>query len=970
MTTRPFRLGRLLSCTVIGALFLAISFHSNGQSSAAANGFTLDFLKKTTSGSVNQVASNVVKAVNRSGRTIVFNLELAGPTNWRSLVDPKKVFSVRSGDSLFIPTRIVPPKDALGNVNYFVNASAYTTAGVQLASAPWSMELKRISSWQADILNKQIFFPSDGDSTSFELNLKNSGNSAETVTVLIAPDSKVRVSDAFGNPFAENTFSALLPVDADTIITIIARLGEDEEKKGFFDSKPLISRKATIENLFKINVGVKDNAGERSWSGRVDIKKLSDSKQFESTEGSSTIPLNVEFNSYNILSQFTNFTLDLNGDVDLGRDKNLRYYFQTIISNSAFTGTKFLGSYRFAQYTSPKLLVALGDIGQNMEVLVSGRGVRGSYKLGKFRVGGIFTMRPQNGNIQNDLVTYGTEVRYMAGNGMQVQVQGVYRQDEFNQIDGTLGTVRLDYRLPGKHIVRLKAGFSNESHKTSTPFGTTGFGLSARYSGTVKGVVISSQVRYNSSNYLSQYRGVTSLNTNFRYDLGGERHVAFRANLNTRVAEIYSKGFLFPVNKYKRSTYEARYGWKSEAGNFIAFPRVQDDEVLGLRTLTYGAGITFSTNNSSSVRLFTRFFTGMVKAKDFDIKPYLVTRLENSLRYKNLNVTARYYYGPFNVLDNLRVIEDGITPQSIFISGFATFNFKKARISLRPLLNTAFESLLARWRFNFSPVMTYYSKKGMEFTLSMEMLSLNQGESPLNLGFGDNAFNTFSQTNFFLRMGVKKQFNLPKPGNKNYELEVVVFKDLNGNNLRDKGEAFVSNALITVNGETLMTNSVGSVFFRNLITERYEIKSRLLTSLDGWFKTGDVSTVLDKDKTVFIPLKRGAQINGKITLQRAQFSSVGENGMDLSRIRVTVQDKDGNTYEGLTGKGGDFRIYVPFGQYTIRVNQNAVDQQFEFAQPSYTLGIDNSDMKYEVTFYLIEKRRKANIRNFNKDKDK
>ncbi len=969
MTTRPLRLGRIFSYTVIGALFWVINFSTKAQeNNVAATGFTLEFLKENTQGSVNQVASNVVKAVNNSGRTVVFNLELAGPAGWNSLIDPQKVYNVRNGDSLFIPTRIVPPKDALGNVNYFVNASAYTTAGVQLASAPWSMELKRVARWFADIVKKQVFFPSDGDSTTFELNLKNEGNSAETVTVLLAPDSKVTVSDRFGNPFPENTFSARLPVDADTTITILASLSDGKEKQGFFDNKPFV-QKSTIEDLYKVVVGVKDNYGDRSWSGRVDIRKLKDSKQFDSEEGTSTIPLNVEFNSYNILSQFTNFSLDLNGDADLGRDRNLRYYFQTIISTSAFTGTQFQGSYRFAQYTTPKLQIAAGDVGQNMEVLINGTGLRGFYTLGKFRVGAVAVTRQQNANLQNNLTSYGTQVEYSHGNGLQLKFQGVYRKDEFNEINGTLGTLRADYRFPGNHIVRFSAGFSNESHVTANPFNTTGFGFNARYSGTVKGITVSSQFRYNSVNFLSQYRGVTSVNANFRYPLGGDRNVALRINMNTRNPEIYSKGFLFPILKYKRNTFEARYGWKTEAGSIVVYPKLFDDEVLGLRTLTYGAGITFSTNNKSDLRYFTRFFTGAVKAPEYDVKAYLVTRWENSLRYKNLNITARYYYGPFNVLDNLRVLEDGITPQSIFLSGYATLNFRKAKISVRPLVNLGYESLLARWRMNFTPVATYYSNKGFEFNLSVEMTSLNQGESPLNLGFGDSAFNTFSQTNFFLKMGVKKRFNIPKPGNKNFDLEVVVFKDMNGNNVRDKGEEFVSNVLIRVNGETLMTNSEGSTFFKNLVTEKYNVSTRLLTDENGWFKGGDVSVVLDKDKTVFIPLKRGAQIGGKITLQRAQFSAVGEGGMDLSRIRVTVQDFSGNSYESLTDRNGEFRLFVPFGKYTIKVNQNAVDQQFEFAQPSYTMDINSSEMKYDVTFYLIEKRRRLNINRNLKKRD-
>jgi hypothetical protein len=962
LTTRPLRLGRLFFRTVIGALFLAISIFTYGQDiNAAANGFTLNFLNQSTSGSVNQVASNVVKAINKSGRTMVFNIELSGPAEWRSLNDPKKVYNLRSGDSLFIPTRIIPPKDALGNVNYFVNVSAYTVPGVFLASAPWSTELKKVSKWSANIIENQKYFPSDGDSTSFKLNLRNFGNSAEIVTVLLIPDNKVLLKDKFGNAFAENTFTLNLPVDIDTTLTIFATLNRTQEKKEFFNSGSLVDQQKAIENLYKVNVGVKGNDGERTWNGRVDIRKLNDSKVFESQNGSATIPVNVEFNAYNILSQFTNFTLDLNGDVDLGSNKNLRYYYQSIISTSAYTGTQFMGSYKFAQYSSSKMVVAAGDIGQNMEILVSGTGLKGSYQLGKVRVGAIFTNKQQNANLNNDLTSAGFQADYRSAKGIGIKTELVYRQDEFNQINGTVGVAKFDYKLFGNNYIKFSAGLSNEDHLTLNPFSTTGYGFSARYSGKVKGATISSQFRFNSPGFLSQYRGVTALNANFRYPLGTGKYAGIRIQSNTREAEIYSRGFLFPVNKYKRSTAEIRYAWSTEVGNFIVYPKVNDDEVLGLRTFTYGAGLTFSTNNTSDIRFFTRFFMGMTKAKDYELAPYLVTRWENSLRYKKLNVTARYYYGPYNVLDNLRVIEDGIIPQSVFLSAYSTFSFSNARVTLRPLINVGYESLLARTKINFSNVLTYYSVKGLQFNLTVELLNMNQGESQLSSGFGGDIFDTYSETNFLLKMGVKKQFNIKKPGNKNSDLEVVLFKDLNGNNIRDKGEEFVSNALITVNGEKLMTNTLGSVFFKNLPPELYEVKTEIVTELDGWFKTDEVSVVLDKDQTVFIPLKRGARIEGKIMLQRAQFSAFSENGVKLDRIRITVKDMEGNIYEGLSGSDGKFRMYVPFGQYTIRVNGAGIDKQFEFAQSSYAMEINNSEMDYSVTFYLIEKRRAVNI---------
>tara|TARA_R110001599_G_scaffold174679_4_gene366667 strand:- start:19141 stop:22023 length:2883 start_codon:yes stop_codon:yes gene_type:complete len=960
---------------VIGVLLLIICTHTNAQTnSVVANGFTLTFVNGSTIGSVDEVATNVLRVKNGTSRSVTFSLDVSSPAGWTALTSRDKNYTVTANDSIFIPVRIIPQKNAEGNVNYFVNASAVSSQNIPLASTPWNLEIKKFSQWRANVLDKVAYFPSSGDSTSFRVNFTNTGNSNENVYVLFSPPVKVTIADSQGNPIAENAFSMSLPVGVDTTLRFVARLTNGKQKDDFFSSKPMIDQEAE-EGVYRVQVQVKDNSGgSASSGGRVELLRLSNEVKAESEEGSSSIPITMEFNSYNILSQFTNFSLDLYGDTDLGLNKNLRYYYQTIISNSAYTGTQFLGSYRFAQYSTPKLQVAAGDIGDNMEILLNGTGVKGNYNYGKFNVGGIYVKRQQNGNLQNYLTNIGARVGFKSGKGIQLEAEAVSRKDEFNDIDGSLVTANGSYRITNSQLLRVNAGFSQEKHTQSTnPFETTGYGFGAKYSVTYKGVSLASQARLNSPNFLSQYRGTTSLNMNVRYPFGDGQYFSLKADMNSRDAEIYSKGLLFPQNEFKRNVYEFQYGWSTENGNFVLFPRIHDDEVLGIRTFTTGGGVLYSTNMQSKFRIYTRFYTGFTKALDYDVDPYLVARWENTIRYKNLNVTARYYYGPYGVLDNLRVVEDGINPQSAFISAFATLNFRKARLSVRPTFNVSYESVLARVRTNFSPQLTFYSKNDFQFTLTGELFRINQGESPLPSvnALGDGVFNTYTQSNFLLRFGIKKTFNIKRPGSKSHDLEVVVFKDLNGNNRRDVGEEFVRDALVTVKDMALMTNEDGVVIFKDLTQGEYKVKSDVLSNMEGWFKGDGQTVLLDNDRTVFIPLKRGVQVKGNIILQQAQYSALGAGGMNLSGIRVNMTDNFGNSYTALSGQGGEFNLYVPFGLYTIKVNEQAVDEQFQFAQSSYTLNVNNVNVNYQVTFYLIEKSRKVNIKKFdNKDGNK
>ena len=338
------------------------------------------------------------------------------------------------------------------------------------------------------------------------------------------------------------------------------------------------------------------------------------------------------------------------------------------------------------------------------------------------------------------------------------------------------------------------------------------------------------------------------------------------------------------------------------------------------------------------------------------------------IKYKNLNVLARYNYGPASITENFRVLNDRINPQSLFISSYANLYFRKIGLQVRPRLNSSYESVLARWRVTASQDLSYYSKDGYIFTVGTELLMIQQGESPLaNLntqrGF-DNVLNTFSQSNFFLSLGVRKEFRFRRPGNKHYDMKVAIFKDLDGNGIRDKGEEFAENVLVKVKGKSAITGKDGIVTFANLSIGNYIIESEVLGESDGWFNMDATPMLLDKDRTVYIPLSKGVQISGQVIVQKATYSAYLDD-IKLEGIRISAVGPNDRIFSGMTDKGGKFVLYVPFGKYDIKASNAGVDDQLQFAQDTYPLEINNVNANYQMTFYLIEKSRRLNIKRFN-----
>ena len=198
----------------------------------------MQFVKDATIGSVSEVASNVLRIVNTTGRRAVFTLDYAYPADWRVLADPEKVYNVGNADTLFVPVRMIPPKGAQGNVNYFINATAFMTNGVPLASAPWSMQISKVSNWFASMIDTEIYFPTDKNEAEFRVNIRNEGNSAENVIFYFNTDVQLTVLDEFGNSFADNAMAMELPVDVDSTLRFRVVLDEEATKENFFIAAP------------------------------------------------------------------------------------------------------------------------------------------------------------------------------------------------------------------------------------------------------------------------------------------------------------------------------------------------------------------------------------------------------------------------------------------------------------------------------------------------------------------------------------------------------------------------------------------------------------------------------------------------------------------------------------------------------------------------------------------------------------
>ena len=82
-------------------------------------------------------------------------------------------------------------------------------------------------------------------------------------------------------------------------------------------------------------------------------------------------------------------------------------------------------------------------------------------------------------------------------------------------------------------------------------------------------------------------------------------------------------------------------------------------------------------------------------------------------------------------------------------------------------------------------------------------------------------------------------------------------------------------------------------------------------------------------------------------------------------VRKYFGDK---VYNTLTNSDGRFEFYLPFGQYTITMDEGILGERFQISRNNLPVTLRNKQDGAYVSFYVVEKRRKVIFKDFTKKK--
>ena len=352
-------------------------------------------------------------------------------------------------------------------------------------------------------------------------------------------------------------------------------------------------------------------------------------------------------------------------------------------------------------------------------------------------------------------------------------------------------------------------------------------------------------------------------------------------------------------------------------------------------------------------------------------REHFVMKLSSMIRYQNLSFTGFYNYGPLtpNMVEVKR--QTNIIPQTVRGSIMHTYMFGNRHMVMQSRASYLYTNVSNHHSLNLSPELFYFTNSGWRFSINptytfySSKIRDDYTEVPSYVATRDYEFRRVSNGNFQVNVGVKKDFGIPIPTTYSHynNVNFTAFYDLNGNKIQDENEVGIENVVIKAGDWTVITNSQGNASFENADPGTYDYAAFSLVDLKGWFPLIEDSLQVFKDEQVYIPFVKGVKIFGSVYIDQEEVSAMGEKNIDVSGIKISAFN--GSSHHTLTNPDGSFEFYLPFGEYTISIDESVLNGRYYLVKNNFKLDLSQQVENMFITFHIVEKKRKIRVKKFN-----
>jgi hypothetical protein len=950
--------------------------------------FRAEFMQKDVELKKSEIVSNVLRVVNASDKPVSFYIDISHPLKWKTLTNTTKLYETKPGDTLYIPVRVIPGTEFKGNMSYLINVFVTNEDGKQLTSDLFFASTKKIVKWELNVLpNERVYFLNNENTTGFGVNLFNAGNENQDILLTLTDIGRnVIISDTTGKIITKKFFDLNLAPERDTTLQFKMSYFEGKRNYKVVDNETYVPKSNTEEQKFTVfakSTESKQASKNIFTTGKkVDFVKLSNQKKIN-PYGGSVVPLIADANIYNILGTQPMMNLVLKGNTILNNGANLIYFTQLNYTAYSYNDEFFKRNNSwFIGYYDKKGDIQIGNVASTGSVglTTSGKGISGHYYINSKQTVGAFITKSPTIFGKPDRTSFGASHRYVFSNKKQLMtsIGHIENQRAKNTTDYIGG--RYSMSITSKHQIGAGATLTRNVNSFTPGIKTENLGymVNANYSGRFFKSKLATNLRgsYNSKSFASGYSDRLLLTHRSIYQVSKKWTTILQNSFNRFQSPYYSNGIVEPITNtiLNNQLYLASNGTDQKFMPNI-FYNISD--VYGVKLHFRGVGLDYNYFNfEKNFRFSTSVKGGYNHLINYpNIKEYFTFQLFSICQYQNLSFNIRYNYGPQSV----RIIDSTLGyryPQLLYMSLLHQYVFKDPRFVLQTSGNYSYSNVSYSHSLGIYPEMYFFSYDGWRFKLTFgyNVNISNRGKaglydpstSPIQRT-GDENLKPQVNQNFTMGAGIRKEFGIRIPKRFAKDLfattEFVAFLDVNGNRIRDNDEIVLENVVIRLNDAEVLTNQFGTAKFINIKQGNYLLSVIQLEDYKGWFPLKPDSISIDEGvQKLFVPFVRGIKLSGNIVLDREKYAADANEPLDLSKIRVSVSDSSGKTLSTLTDSKGGYTLYVPSGNYVLTMDDAVLGERFALAQNNIEIELKIGMEGFFYTFYVVEKKRKINMR--------
>lgn len=943
----------------------------------------LKFLKENAENGPDSILFNSIILKNIYDKPINGDLKINLPEGWSltGLTSQNINFNLAVGEEKRIPIWISIDKNAYGDYSYVITAIAKHNLSLQPETFTAYVKIPKVAKWSMVVPSNVIYFNNKFKYAPFSIKIKNEGNAVEAIRLNLKAGANLRIRDF---EFPEDDFYFEILPHKDTCFTFDVKY--ENETGNLVSTGKENSITIVAENSKKI---VKS----------VIFQKLPSYYQNPVFKNGFS-PLTVEVMSQNILNADNPiFNVFLSGQVLLPRENNDIYYRFSFLNVSnglpyGFGGNIWRYSFLYARLRTKKLIVELGDINPSgFDLRTTARGGKITYKINDFH-----RLSASVGeNIFFPATAYGLDYSGVIRKGVNYKIGASRFNDRFNLINRENVGGSVTARLFKTNSFTLRYGQGRRTHLYD----------------------------------IGDFTVVEDENRSFTGShIGGDHKLILNRFTSTTSADRYSQYYAGNVNNTTqlRNSLSYRATDKLSLNSNAFYVNTFQYEVLGGRRIPAPEYEVISLNGTANYRFNSQLYGGLGGVYNnsslTNFYPLLNDRFTNETDNYALNARLSYkisaqsnislfyqrgFYRPISIYEDprrpstfdfnqtypssrfsatYRKRQNGVT--AIFIRGILNPNQLQSFITLkdnqtyilRPFYNHSFlnERLLVE---AFANILIQTASSTEKYTLNLRpTLFLNKGWSAkafVNYNVGNRKFSdneTVTNRSLFLTVGVKKEFDIQQPRVKYYDLNVIYFKDKNGNGIKDENEPLLENIVTRIyravekNIERkpkgkfqemdMISNRDGRVTYAKIPEGDYMINFFGLEKQLGLYnpKGSTQQITIFSNTTLYIPLMEGFKVMGQVSVERDPNSSLGK--LPLQNIPILATDTTGKQVKSLTNNAGQFQIFVPPtpGAYKISL-ANVFGENYVIEQQEFLINF-NGLKTFQVTFKVIEKQRQIN----------